>query len=198
MTHEHMTHICEGVMSVVCWRFIPVGVMLRQRVWNEAFGHQEESPDHMKDAAGRNKEEGGPQRDTTLIWQLQEKQDRVEIINSTWNECFPYRWLSMREMCEFFSPWWQKRALRKSRKPRYTKWWRWSDERRTSFLPLGEKLKFIKKHLGLSVCATFSEIMFSFLSFFFFYSRLPDCPGNTPFKLTTPEIWDSLVFCLRS
>ena len=47
--------------------FVPVCVVIRQRVGNVGSGHQEESPEQVNDAAGGQEEEGGEERDAGLV-----------------------------------------------------------------------------------------------------------------------------------
>ena len=47
--------------------FVPVCVVIRQRVGNVVSGQQEESPEQVNDAAGGQEEEGGAERDAGTV-----------------------------------------------------------------------------------------------------------------------------------
>ena len=66
-------------MCVVSWGFVPVCVVIRQRVGDAASGQQEESPEEVDDTTGGQEEEGGAERDANLVQQLQEKTSRSSL-----------------------------------------------------------------------------------------------------------------------
>lgn len=53
--------------------FVPVGEVLRQRVGDVGFGHQQEGPQQVDDAAGGQDKEGRAQRDSLLMQNLESR-----------------------------------------------------------------------------------------------------------------------------